>query len=64
MNVRQMKDLDKIQERGSLRLSTRQAGALTFGALLLVALAFAVGIQVGRVLTPDQQDLVAPDVAS
>ena len=64
MSVRQMKDLDKIQERGSLRLSTRQAGALTFGALLLVSLAFVVGIQVGRVLTPDSQDLVAPDVAS
>ncbi len=64
MSVRQMRDLDKIQERGSLRLSTRQAGALTFGVLLLVSLSFVVGLQAGRVLTPDADDLVAPDVAS
>ncbi len=64
MSIRQMKDLDKIQERGSLRLTTRQAGTLTFGVLLLVAMAFVVGIQVGRVLSPDEQELVAPDVAA
>lgn len=59
-----MKDLDKIQERGSLRLSTRQAGAVTFGVLLLVSLSFVVGIQVGRILSPSEADLAAPDVAA
>lgn len=64
MAVRTLKDLDRIQERGSLRLSTGQARALATCVAALLVLAFVLGLQVGRVFSPGEEELSAPDVAS
>lgn len=64
MGVRSLKDLDKIQERGSILLSATRARALVAGASGLVVLAFLVGLQVGRDLAPVEGKVVAQDVAS
>jgi cell division protein FtsN len=64
MGVRSLKDLDKIQEKGSILLSARRARTLVIGAGCLVAVAFLVGLQVGRSLAPVEGEVVAQDVAS
>jgi len=64
MPGRTLKDLDRIQEQGSLRLSTRQARSLAACVAALLVLAFVLGMQVGRVLSPTAVEVTAPDVAS
>ncbi len=64
MGVRSLKDLDKIQEKGSILLSASRARTLVIGAGCLVAVAFLVGLQVGRSLAPVEGKVVAQDVAS
>jgi cell division septation protein DedD len=64
MGVRSLKDLDKIQEKGSILLSARRARTLVLGASCLVIAAFLVGLQVGRSLAPVEGKVVAQDVAS
>jgi cell division septation protein DedD len=58
------KDLDRIVERGSVRLSSAQARSLTLGVVALLLLAFVLGLQVGKVFTPSEGEVVAPDVAT
>lgn len=64
MGVRSLKDLDKIQEKGSILLSARRARSLVLAAGCLVVVAFLVGLQVGRSLAPVEGKVVAQDVAS
>ncbi len=64
MSARSLKDLDQIQEKGSFRLSSGQARSLTAGMVLLLVLAFLVGLQVGIAMTPEEPEITHRDVAS
>lgn len=64
MAVRTLKDLDRIQDRGNLRLSTGQARTLAAGVVFLLVLAFVLGLQVGRVFSHTEEEVSAPDMAS
>jgi len=64
MSARSLKDLDQIQEKGSFRLNARQGRSLTAGMVLLLVLAFLVGLQVGIAVTPEEPEIAHQDVAS